>query len=109
MAWPADKIKLDRVRALMKEQDLSALVCRAPDKIFSFPPTTGGEGGIMPFFFPGGGATPFFCPGRRRGPGGRKIGKKRTFFIKRATTIAPRPRHSFAHGIARTKSLSSAA
>src|SRR5271167_4363057 len=33
MAWPADKIKLDRVRALMKDQDLSALVCRAPDNV----------------------------------------------------------------------------
>src|SRR5271165_1250522 len=33
MAWPADKTKLDRVRALMKAQDLSALVCRAPDNV----------------------------------------------------------------------------
>src|SRR5271165_2858055 len=33
MAWPADKLKLDRVRALMAEQNLSALVCRAPDNV----------------------------------------------------------------------------
>jgi Xaa-Pro aminopeptidase len=33
MAWPADTIKLDRVRALMKDQGLSALVCRAPDNV----------------------------------------------------------------------------
>src|ERR1700675_179186 len=33
MAWPADKTKLDRVRSLMKDQDLSALVCRAPDNV----------------------------------------------------------------------------
>src|ERR1700687_3579579 len=33
MAWPADKIKLDRVRALMNDQGLSALVCRAPDNV----------------------------------------------------------------------------
>ena len=33
MAWPADKVKLDRVRALMKDQDLSAFVCRAPDNV----------------------------------------------------------------------------
>src|ERR1700736_2077906 len=33
MAWPADRVKLDRVRALMKDQDLSALVCRAPDNV----------------------------------------------------------------------------
>ncbi len=33
MAWPADKMKLDRVRALMKDQNLSALVCRAPDNV----------------------------------------------------------------------------
>ena len=33
MAYPMDKPKLERVRALMKEQDLSALVVRAPDNI----------------------------------------------------------------------------
>src|SRR3981081_3282962 len=33
MAWPADKTKLDRVRGLMKEHELSALVCRAPDNV----------------------------------------------------------------------------
>ncbi|HXE89959.1 MAG TPA: Xaa-Pro peptidase family protein [Terriglobales bacterium] len=33
MPWPVDTAKLDRVRALMKAQDLSALVCRAPDNI----------------------------------------------------------------------------
>src|SRR5579862_3640828 len=33
MAWPVDKIKLDRVRDLMKAQGLSALVCRAPDNV----------------------------------------------------------------------------
>ncbi len=33
MTWPVDKTKLDRVRALMNDQDLSALVCRAPDNV----------------------------------------------------------------------------
>ncbi len=33
MAWPADIAKLSRVRALMKEQDLDALVVRAPDNV----------------------------------------------------------------------------
>jgi Xaa-Pro aminopeptidase len=33
MAWPIDKAKLERVRELMKDQDLSALVVRAPDNI----------------------------------------------------------------------------
>jgi Xaa-Pro aminopeptidase len=33
MAWPTDEQKLSRVRALMKEQDLDALVVRAPDNI----------------------------------------------------------------------------
>src|SRR5262249_11361273 len=33
MAWPIDKTKLERVRELMKQQDLSALVVRAPDNI----------------------------------------------------------------------------
>ena len=31
MSWPVDHVKLDRVRALMKDQDVSALVVRAPD------------------------------------------------------------------------------
>ena len=33
MSWPKDTAKLDRVRALMKERDLTALVVRAPDNI----------------------------------------------------------------------------
>ena len=34
MAWPVDHVKLDRVRALMKDQDVSALVVRAPARGF---------------------------------------------------------------------------
>ena len=33
MAWPRDDAKLNRVRALMKDQGVSALVVRAPDNI----------------------------------------------------------------------------
>jgi Xaa-Pro aminopeptidase len=33
MTWPRDDAKLDRVRALMTEQDLDALVVRAPDNV----------------------------------------------------------------------------
>jgi len=33
MGWAIDKAKLDRVRKLMKDQDLSALVVRAPDNV----------------------------------------------------------------------------
>src|SRR5215475_7446759 len=33
MAWPKDESKLNRVRVLMKEQGVSALVVRAPDNI----------------------------------------------------------------------------
>ncbi len=33
MPYPIDNAKLDRVRALMKEHDLDALVVRAPDNI----------------------------------------------------------------------------
>lgn len=33
MAWPVDKNKLDQVRASMGEQDLDALVVRAPDNV----------------------------------------------------------------------------
>ena len=33
MAWPVDHVKLDRVRALMKDRDVSALVVRAPDNM----------------------------------------------------------------------------
>jgi Xaa-Pro aminopeptidase len=33
MAWPTDIAKLSRVRALMKEQDLDALIVRAPDNV----------------------------------------------------------------------------
>ena len=33
MAWPRDDAKLERVRALMAEQELDALVVRAPDNV----------------------------------------------------------------------------
>ncbi len=33
MSWPIDEAKLNRVRALMKDQDLTALVVRAPDNL----------------------------------------------------------------------------
>ena len=33
MSWPKDESKLNRVRALMKDQDVSALVVRAPDNV----------------------------------------------------------------------------
>jgi Xaa-Pro aminopeptidase len=33
VAWPKDEAKLNRVRALMKEQDVTALVVRAPDNV----------------------------------------------------------------------------
>ena len=33
MSWPRDDAKLDRVRALMHEQDVDALVVRAPDNV----------------------------------------------------------------------------
>src|ERR671915_29514 len=33
MTWPRDDAKLDRVRALMADRDLDALVVRAPDNV----------------------------------------------------------------------------
>jgi len=33
MSWPIDEAKLNRVRALMKDQDVTALVVRAPDNV----------------------------------------------------------------------------
>ena len=33
MSWPRDDAKLSRVRALMAERELDALVVRAPDAI----------------------------------------------------------------------------
>jgi Xaa-Pro aminopeptidase len=33
MVWPVDQMKLDRVRALMQDQDIDALAVRAPDNV----------------------------------------------------------------------------
>jgi Xaa-Pro aminopeptidase len=33
MPWPIDEVKLNRVRALMRDQSVTALVCRAPDNV----------------------------------------------------------------------------
>ena len=33
MPWPVDESKLNRVRALMKDENMTALVVRAPDNL----------------------------------------------------------------------------
>jgi len=51
MAWPIDLLKLNRVRALMKDQDLTALVVRAPDNIVyltSYWPMKGYDAVVFP-------------------------------------------------------------
>ena len=45
MRWPRDDAKLDRVRALMADHDLDALVVRAPDDVLS----TGTVAGVAGF------------------------------------------------------------
>jgi Xaa-Pro aminopeptidase len=51
MAWPRDDAKLDRVRALMAEQDLDAIVARAPDNVLyltNFWPMKGYDAVVFP-------------------------------------------------------------
>jgi Xaa-Pro aminopeptidase len=51
MTWPRDDAKLDRVRALMAEQDLDALVVRAPDNVLyltNFWPMKGYDAVVFP-------------------------------------------------------------
>src|SRR6185312_17268609 len=51
MSWPVDNLKLDRVRALMKDQDVSALVLRAPDNVLyltNFWPMKGYDAAVFP-------------------------------------------------------------
>lgn len=51
MPWPRDDAKLDRVRALMAEQDLDALVVRAPDNVLyltNFWPMKGYDAVVFP-------------------------------------------------------------
>ena len=51
MTWPVDTAKLDRVRALMAEQDLDALVVRAPDNVLylsNFWPMKGYDAVVFP-------------------------------------------------------------
>ena len=38
MAWPRDEAKLDRVRMLMSEHELDAVVVRAPDNVLYLKP-----------------------------------------------------------------------
>jgi Xaa-Pro aminopeptidase len=51
MGWPRDEAKLDRVRALMAEQDLDAIVARAPDNVLyltNFWPMKGYDAVVFP-------------------------------------------------------------
>jgi Xaa-Pro aminopeptidase len=51
VGWPRDDAKLDRVRALMAEQDLDALVVRAPDNVLylsNFWPMKGYDAVVFP-------------------------------------------------------------
>jgi Xaa-Pro dipeptidase len=49
--WPCDEVKLERVRAAMREQDLDALVVRAPDNVLyltNFWPMKGYDVAVFP-------------------------------------------------------------
>src|SRR5437870_12862969 len=51
MSWPRDDAKLDRVRWLMTEQELDALVVRAPDNVLyltNFWPMKGYDAVVFP-------------------------------------------------------------
>jgi Xaa-Pro aminopeptidase len=51
MGWPRDDAKLDRVRALMADQDLDAIVARAPDNVLyltNFWPMKGYDAVVFP-------------------------------------------------------------
>jgi Xaa-Pro aminopeptidase len=51
MGWPRDDAKLDRVRTLMAEQDLDAIVARAPDNVLyltNFWPMKGYDAVVFP-------------------------------------------------------------
>jgi len=51
MAWPRDEAKLGRVRALMEEEGLDALVVRAPDNVLyltNFWPMKGYDAVVFP-------------------------------------------------------------
>ncbi len=51
MTWPRDDAKLDRVRALMAEEDLDAIVARAPDNVLyltNFWPMKGYDAVVFP-------------------------------------------------------------
>ena len=50
MTWPRDDAKLDRVQALMAEEDLDALVVRAPDNVLYL--TNFGDEGVRRGVFP---------------------------------------------------------
>jgi Xaa-Pro aminopeptidase len=51
VSWPRDDVKLDRVRALMEEEGLDALVVRAPDNVLyltNFWPMKGYDAAVFP-------------------------------------------------------------
>jgi Xaa-Pro aminopeptidase len=60
MSWPRDDAKLDRVRALMGEEDLDALVVRAPDNVV-YLSNFWGMKGYDAVVFPRGGEPTLVC------------------------------------------------
>jgi Xaa-Pro aminopeptidase len=60
MPWPRDDVKLERVRALMAEQELDALVVRAPDNVL-YLTNFWGVKGYDAVVFPSEGAPVLIC------------------------------------------------
>ena len=103
MAWVHDDAKLDRVRTLMGERELDALVARAPDNVL-YLTNFWGMKGYDAVVFPREGEPRLVLPrglGRRRGANRVDGGRARVRGYRARSTPAARP-HAGARGRRRT-------
>ena len=107
MTWPRDDAKLDRVRALMADRELDALVVRAPDNVLYLTDYWSHEG-LRPRRLPAGGRADA-RRARAAGRGGRTLLGRRRAPLRRLRRRATRGRRSSGRSRRRRPSCASAA
>ena len=91
MSWPRDDAKLERVRALMAEQELDALVVRAPDNVL-YLTNFWGMKGYDAVVFPREGEPVLICLEASEADAERMSWTRRRALLPTATTTSdPRP------------------
>src|SRR5688500_7912635 len=100
MTWPRDDAKLDRVRTLMADRDLDALVVRAPDNVL-YLTNFWGMKGYDAVVFPREGEPTLICLEASEEDAARMAWTSDVRLFRGSDASAPRPPGIRAHGLAK--------